>query len=291
MSGMSPSGGGDFSARLQQALAKAKGQTSAAAPPAEASVPDPLPSADDFSERLGAAMRKARGEPEPTQAAAPEEQQTGPVGQGDYVVRPGDSMSSISNKTGFFWETIWNDPANGELKQVRQNPNVLLPADRLTIPEKRRKDEPLAPEQRHRFRRRGEPAYLRVQLCVANEPIAGQPYEIEVDGRAYPGGMTDANGHVDVPIPGDARLAHLTVGTDDNRRCYILNVGDNNPKTELVGAQKRLYNLGFTPIELDGVLGPLTEDALHRYQASRGLPETGRPDTATQDQLEAEHGS
>jgi Putative peptidoglycan binding domain len=46
-------------------------------------------------------------------------------------------------------------------------------------------------------------------------------------------------------------------------------------------AQERLKAVGFDPGPIDGVLGPRTQAALRRYQASQGVPETGALDEAT----------
>jgi hypothetical protein len=50
-------------------------------------------------------------------------------------------------------------------------------------------------------------------------------------------------------------------------------------------AQELLKAAGFDPGSIDGVLGPLTREALRRFQASRGLPATGLLDEATRQLL------
>jgi Putative peptidoglycan binding domain len=54
-------------------------------------------------------------------------------------------------------------------------------------------------------------------------------------------------------------------------------------------AQIALRDAGFYPGRIDGVMGPRTRAALREFQASQGLPQTGRLDTTTQRELLAEH--
>ncbi len=218
------------------------------------------------------------------QETEPQYQGIGPAGQGDYVVKQGDCISSIAKDTGHFWETIWNDPANAELKEVRKNPNVLLAADRVTIPEAKPKEEPAQTEIRHRFRRKGEPSWLRLRLTESGEPRANESYTLIVDGRERTG-TTDVCGRLNEPIPGNARSAILHIGDDE----YHLKLGSVDPVTELKGVQTRLNNLGFNCGPVDGILGAKTLSALKAFQRQMGLPVSGKVDDATRKALEDEH--
>jgi hypothetical protein len=54
-------------------------------------------------------------------------------------------------------------------------------------------------------------------------------------------------------------------------------------------AQVALRDAGFDPGRIDGVMGPRTQAALREFQASQGLPQTGRLDSTTQKQLSSVH--
>jgi peptidoglycan hydrolase-like protein with peptidoglycan-binding domain len=50
-------------------------------------------------------------------------------------------------------------------------------------------------------------------------------------------------------------------------------------------AQIALRDAGYQPGRIDGVMGPTTQAAIREFQASYGLPQTGRLDEPTQRQL------
>ena len=244
--------------------------------------------------------QQAAAEPEEDDAQQPEGEEaveegeaqgTGPVGQGDYVVKEGQCISSIAKDTGHFWKTIWDEPANSELREIRQDPNVLLPGDRVTVPDIRPKQEPGETEMRHRFVRKGEPAMFRVRILEDDEPRAGEPYTVEVIGGAPISGTTDADGLVQFNIPGSAKGGVLRVGEAEDQLELDLSFGHLSPVSEVTGVQQRLKNLGYDCGPLDGVCGARTRAAVKTFQAASGLPPTGKIDEATRRKLQEQYGS
>ena len=211
-----------------------------------------------------------------------------PVGKGEYVAEPGDCVESVAFAHGFFWETLWNDPQNADVKKARKDPNVLLPGDRLHIPEKRIKEESGSTEQRHRFKLKGVPAQLRLKFCKDGEPRKNVPYTLWIDGRAIKG-STDGEGMVIQPLMPGAGDVSLRLG--DDPQDYVLKVGHLDPRDSVSGLQFRLRNLGYYSGEDESDLGPQTKAALRQFQVDNGLDATGEPNQQTLDKLEAAHGS
>jgi N-acetylmuramoyl-L-alanine amidase len=279
-----------FAGRLDKAWKKTPAaQPGAAAPPAPAAEPAPF---DSYTGRLNKALKQTEGPtegPRADSAQEPPPEPAGPVGAGKHEVRQGECISSIAKDTGHFWETIWNDPANADLRSARKDPNVLLPGDRVHVPERREKSSPGQTEMRHRFRRKGQPEVLRVRLLRDGQPRQNEPYVLTIDGKELRG-FLDADGNLQCAIEPNARQGVLLVGAEPDVDRYDLALGAMDPINQLVGVQKRLSNLGFHCGPADGVYGPLTEAALRRYQRSGGLPVSGQPDDATRQRLQKDYG-
>lgn len=201
----------------------------------------------------------------------------------EYTVRPGDCLHSIAFERGLYWETIWRHPQNAALRERRQEAHVVHPGDRIFIPERNRKEESRMTDQHHRFRRKGVPANLRLQLMDHDRPRADLPYVLEIDGDLRRG-TTDGEGWIRCAIPPNARRGTLTLGEDQEER-YELNLGHIDPVEEIAGVQERLNNLGFGCGRNDGQLGERTRTALRAFQAKHELPVSGEPDQATRDKL------
>lgn len=211
-----------------------------------------------------------------------------PVGQGDYLVKPGDGMTSIADGTGHFWETIWNDPANAALKEAR-HPEVLMPGDRVTIP-------PITPKRvlcgvgkLHTFRRRGVPVTVALVIKDAKGNVfAEKRYELTVGGKSYVG-TTDGQGGFVAWVTPAAREGQLIVWLDTpgypERAEWTVGIGHVDPLAAISGVQARLRNLGFDCGDEHGEAGPLTRDALIAFQTRNELEATGEPDDATREKL------
>jgi hypothetical protein len=204
-----------------------------------------------------------------------------------YTVKQGDCISSIAFKYGFFPDTIWNDSKNSDLKQRRNDPNVLFPGDEVWIREKEHKEESCATEKRHRFKRKGVPEFLIVQLKIDDEPIANEPYVLEIDG-ALSEGRTDGDGKVEITIPPNANKGKITLRESGDE--YELELGCLDPITEISGVQARLRNLGFECGPIDGKLGSKTQSALREFQKHNKLDATGDLDDETRQKLKESHG-
>ena len=205
-----------------------------------------------------------------------------------HNVQQGECISSIAEQYGFFPETVWSDAANAELRSKRGHANALAPGDQLTIPEKRVKKVSVKTNAVHKFVRRGVPAMLRLNLEDQGKPLAGQPFELIVDGQSTTG-TTSQSGEIQVPIPPSAKTGTLKVGSGDAQKTYNLKLGELDPQDTMTGAQARLRNLGYDCGAIDDQSGPKTEAALKAFQKSVGLEPTGELNATTQQKLQEVH--
>jgi len=204
-----------------------------------------------------------------------------------HKVKQGECLSSIAERYGLFPETIANDSDNSELKNERKDLNVLYAGDVLVIPDKTDKQESCATEQRHRFRKKGTPVALRLQLLDEDDgPRANINYTLHIDGRTYEG-TTDSDGKLEHRIPSGAKDGVLM--TEDD--LIPISLGELNPIETCSGVKQRLLNLGYECGEINEELDSSTEMALKDFQKNYGLEENGQINEPTKDKLIEIHGS
>ncbi len=197
-------------------------------------------------------------------------------------VGDGESTSSLAKKNGFFWRTIWEHGENAELKAKRKDPNVLFAEDEIFIPELELKEVSKPTEQVHKFKRKGEPCKLKVQLMKAGKPRKNEKYILNLDGTPI-NGTTNGEGIFEHFIPGESRSALLMLrnGTE----VIPLRLGDLDPCDKPTGVQQRLNNLGFECGSEDGEVGDVTKEAIKKFQEAYQLNVTGEADEATKSKL------
>ena len=105
-----------------------------------------------------------------------------------HTVARGESTTQLAFEAGLFPETVWLHAKNSSLRDKRKNPNLLEPGDEIFVPEKRVVHESAGSETKHRFRRKGIPEELRVQLLdPLGEPRNGIEYVLTIDNSTVEG--------------------------------------------------------------------------------------------------------
>src|SRR5579859_5901206 len=178
----------------------------------------------------------------------------------EHTVKQGECLSRIASLYGFGdWRTLYEDPANAELRAMRPDPNVLCPGDVVFIPERSKRQERCSTDATYRFQIRRPKRTIRlVVLDAAGHPVAGAPYTLAI-GDSTRAGVTDGAGVVECTVPLDAEQGTLVA----NGHAWPLRIGhldpvDETPDGGVTGIQARLRNLGYDPGRIDGRLGPRT---------------------------------
>lgn len=235
----------------------------------------------------------------------------------NHTVRQGECISSIAYEYGFFPNTIWNHPDNEQLKQLRKDMNLLEVGDIVKIPEKEEKEESAASEQKHRFRKKGVPAKLRMKIFKVQpldeqtestqqpdpdqedtetqepeevtgfeqEPWADCPFLLIIDGETIEGN-TDRDGFVDVPIPPNAQQGELIMNPGEpDERIIPLQLGTLGSAGEIAGMKRRLSNLGYNCGDQSNEITDDFREVLRLFQEAYELEISGEPDDATKDKI------
>jgi hypothetical protein len=209
----------------------------------------------------------------------------------EHLVQPGECLASIAFEHGFLPETLWRDPANAGLRSQRKNLCLLVPGDKVFIPDPSLEGNRQPAGKRCVFRRKAVPEKLRIRLLDAEaKPRANLVYRLTIEGVLRKG-RTNPEGLLEEPIPPGARKGILTLGEGDTEEEYLLRLGRLQPVSELAGVQARLNNLGCPCGAEDGVLNAATRNALKAFQADQKLPVTGDPDATTRNKLAELHRS
>lgn len=220
-----------------------------------------------------------------------------PCGEGEYSVGEAECLNSIANKFGFLPDTLWRHPKNADLRVARKDHNILMPEDRLYVPELTRREESCATDQRHHFRRKGVPSKVKIRLLDHDlpDPYAGKPYKLDADGTIREG-KVDSDGYVQEPVDPGASCVTLTVGEGPEAEIFTLKMSALDPINSVRGAQQRLRNLGLLMLsEPSNNWTVEAIEALKRFQSAYVLenddePPSGEFDEPTRSKLREIYG-
>jgi len=205
----------------------------------------------------------------------------------EHEIQPGETVAYLAEFHGLYAGTIWDHPRNAALRATRSRIDALAPGDVLYIPDREEETVELGTDRRHRFRRRGVPAKIRVQFREEGRPRAHQPYVLTVAGLTLRG-TSDADGVVEAFVPASAREASLRLG-DEAAPAIRLRLGRMEPDNTVAGLRKRLANLGIAAPEGDDVGSDDWRLALYRFQRRLGLAPSAELDPNTRAALVEDH--
>ena len=215
-----------------------------------------------------------------------------------HTVVQGEHLSSIARKYGLAsYKTIWDHAQNAELKKQRQNPNVILPGDRLFIPDREEREESGGTEKRHRFQVKTEKLTLRLVLeDLYGKPIANASCELRVENDVFEL-TTSGQGKIEQDIKPTDERAFLTIKdpqTPVNEMQIPIMIGHLDPVEEVSGQKARLNNLGYFAGPLEGKSDEENQarflSAIEEFQCDHGLLVDGKCGPQTQAKLKQVHG-
>jgi len=202
-----------------------------------------------------------------------------------HTVRKGDCIASVAAEYGFAsWGIVWDAPENAELRALRSDPNVLLPGDKIVIPERRRRVSPVASGRTHTFTVRRPLVKLFLRLRVDGDPLAGVPFEATCEAQTVTG-VSGGDGVVELDV---APTTSSVVVRVPSRNCtFRALLGHMNPETSVSGAKGRLAGLGLFRGPVDDALTPDFVRTLRDFQRAKHLDQTGELDGRTTDAITA----
>lgn len=216
-----------------------------------------------------------------------------------HTVSQGEHLAVIALRYGFTdWNVVYDHPENEGFRTKRPNPNVILPGDRIFIPDRVQKSVQCATDATHRFRLKQTPHCVRIVLKDADgNPIANETYKLTVGSQVYTGSTGDS-GIIYREIDKKTKTAELRL--DELGLGWTLQIGHLDPLHEpgtdtpiITGAKARLKNLGFYGGEVDKNFDDETRAAVARFQQEvlqRESPD-GQLDSDTRLALQQQHGS
>ncbi|BBO81492.1 hypothetical protein DSCO28_20580 [Desulfosarcina ovata subsp. sediminis] len=203
------------------------------------------------------------------------------------VIRQGECISSIAAFNRIPWRKIWEHPHNSQLRQLRKNPNILLPGDKLYVPQRNTKSIIGNTDQRHRFQLNDNITFLRLRIAIKGRPLSDEPYHLTLGGTLI-SGRTSVEGELEERIPAGFRNA--TLNFVERNWTIQLALGELDPTDTASGAAERLRNLNYYVEGHVDAITPVLREVIGQFQRVQGLNESRELDSDTVKRLSSIHG-
>jgi hypothetical protein len=206
----------------------------------------------------------------------------------EHIVHEGDRLSSIAFHEGVDPKAVWNDPKNAALKKKREDGEILMPGDKVSVT---KIAGPLdaKPDAETAFEAASVLSELKLHLLVAGQPLAGKTIFLTITQTLPPSKsapvlaplVTKADGSLTFHL--DPRVTECILWCLEPAFSATLLVGYLHPVDEGAGVEQRLNNLGYyCPLpppspgkQQQEAQARAREAALRRFQFDIGAPVTG----------------
>lgn len=219
-----------------------------------------------------------------------------------HIVQQGEYLGRIVARHGHRdWKRVWEASENADLREKRQNPNVLYPGDRVFVPEFETAERPGATQQRHRFQVKGSIPKLIIEFRdIGNQPITNAECELRLSTGPV-SLTTDSQGRIEQLICTEDEIA--TLAFRDREIPFPpeipVMIGHLDPVDQVSGQIARLNNLGYVAGTLPIQTGSPEDErskaaqlksAIEEFQCDQKLQVDGLCGPATQKKLKEVHG-
>jgi hypothetical protein len=202
-------------------------------------------------------------------------------------ISPSEHFDELAARHGVTVEKLKRK--NLHLDKDRKSGSLLNPGDEINIPGKERQTFNRPTDVKHSFKKKSPKKKLRLQFLEEGKPRDGLSAKLSVDGEDRDL-ATDGEGKLEVEIEAITTSAILILETEVGPEEYHLQIGDKDPISTDRGLQTRLSNLGFYGGNIDGDLGPVTNEALACFQYFHELYDSVGFDSKSRDKIESEYG-
>ncbi len=196
-----------------------------------------------------------------------------------YVIRQGDYLLSLAYRFGFDVDTVWNDPKNAQLRQLRSSPSILWPTDVLYIP-----DQNVPPAMQTVTTGTTNTFVTDVPTLSVTQQFVGSE-ATTYSSRAYivqeldqlTGLTTDEKGIATFQAP--VTLDAATVQFTDTGESWVLHIGHLDPINTLSGIFQRLQHLNY--VAGSATFDPTSLDLMRAGLRALNASAAGASDTAS----------